>query len=104
MRVELQKQIELARWLILKTAGNSGYLGATETMIAAVLDGEVALSKQQLRTEIDYLENRKLVTTKRDEVKPWRIFLSRHGRDIVDYQVDCEPGIARPKLPPDLAI
>ena len=95
-----QQETELTRWLILRTAQNGGHQGATETIIAAVLGGEVPVSQKTLRDEIDYLEKRKLIESERFELKPWRITLTRHGRDLVDYQVECEPGIARPKLPP----
>ncbi len=43
-----------------------------------------------------YLESRKLIAVVRSEIDPWRATLTRHGYDVADYQVDCEPGIRRP--------
>ena len=33
----------------------------------------------------------------RHEGAPWTARLTRHGRDFVEYTIDAEPGIARPK-------
>ena len=101
MTPEQQKAIELARWLILKTAQNSGHIGATETMMMAVIQDEISVTRQSLRNEIIYLQKRKLLEVVKDEVKPWRVTLTRAGQDLVEYQISCDPGIARPKLPPE---
>jgi len=37
------------------------------------------------------------VILKRHEGAPWTAELTRHGVDVVEYTVECEPGIARPK-------
>lgn len=98
-----QKNMEVVRWLILKTAGAAGYTGATETMLEGVVQDEAAATRKTIRDEVFYLQKRGLVDVKKHDVKPWVVTLTRHGRDVVDYMVDCEPGIARPKIPADWA-
>ena len=86
-----------ARWSILRTLHVGGHLGATEEMIHAVLTGEfIGVTRQWIRQQLDYLQSRKLVSVERSEIAPWRAKLERHGYDIVDYQVECLPGIQRP--------
>lgn len=92
-----QTKVEGARWIILLTAKVGGHVGATEDMILPVLRSKwLEVSAKFLRDEIDYLESRKLIETERPPVRAWRVKLTRHGRDVVDYVVDCEPGIDRP--------
>ncbi len=88
----------LVRWSILQTLQVGGHLGATEPMIQAVFqDLFPRLSGQRMiRDQLSYLEGRKLVSIERSEIKPWRAKLTRHGIDLVEYTIDCEPGIARP--------
>ena len=51
---------------------------------------------ETLRDELDYLEKRKLIEIERSQIEPWRATLTRYGKDLVEYRVDCEAGIARP--------
>ena len=92
-----QARKEAGRWIILQTTGLGTHIGVTEEMIMPVLRSSwLGASREFLRTQIDYLESRKLVETERPAFKPWRVKLTRHGHDIVDYVKDCEPGIDRP--------
>ena len=85
------------RWDIIRTLRVGGHLGATERMIKDVLiAGYIEVSDHFIRDQITYLEKRKLIDVSRSEIEPWRLTLTRHGYDIADYQVDCEPGIHRP--------
>ncbi len=91
------QQIAGLRWTVLRTVMVGGYLGATDAMCLNVARAEyLGVTSQDVRNEIDYLEARKLVTTERSEIAPWRVKLTRYGRDVVDYQADVEPGIDRP--------
>ena len=91
------RQIAGLRWAILRTVMVGGYLGATDAMAVNVARAEyLGVTTQDVRNELDYLESRKLVTLERSEIEPWRVKLTRYGRDVVDYQVDVEPGIDRP--------
>lgn len=91
--------IEGLRWTLLRTLMVGGHLGATDKMCLDVARAEyLGVTLDRVRTEMDYLEERKLIAIERSEIRPWRAKLSRHGRDVVDYQVEVEPGIARPPL------
>ena len=50
----------------------------------------------ELRRELDYLHGRELVRVDKQPSGKWRAELTRHGVDVAEYTVDCEPGIARP--------
>lgn len=50
----------------------------------------------ELRRELDYLDDRKLVTVDRQPHGAWFADLTRHGVDVAEYTVECDPGIARP--------
>ena len=92
---ELAKK-ENGRWVILIAVGAGGHLGATEDMILAALRPSwLDVHRGWVRDELTYLETRRLVEIERHPIKPWRVTLTRHGYDIVDYTVDCEPGIER---------
>lgn len=92
-----QAHIAGLRWTILRTLSIGGHIGATDTMCLDVARAEyIGVAMQRIRLEIDYLESRKLIEVERSEVRAWRAKLTRHGRDLVDYEVDVEPGITRP--------
>ena len=92
-----QARKESARWIILQTTGVGGHIGVTEDMVLPVLRSSwLGVSREFMRTQIDYLESRGLVATTRPPLKAWRVKLTRHGHDVVDYVKDCEPGIDRP--------
>ena len=50
----------------------------------------------EIRRELDYLADRELVEISRPQSGNWHADLTRHGVDITEYTVDCDPGIARP--------
>lgn len=85
------------RWSLLRTIHVGGHIGATETMCREVAAAEfLAVTRDDVRDQLDYLERRKLVTLSRHEIDPWRAQLTRYGTDLVEYQVECDPGIRRP--------
>lgn len=88
---------EAMRWALLLTLNNSRPLGAHEALILSTIQGVFPDATQhELRRELDYLGDRSLVTLKIDPSGPWSADLTRLGVDIVEYTVDCQPGIARP--------
>ena len=92
-----QVRTESARWLILQATGLGGHIGVTEDMILPALRAAwLGASREFLRNQLEYLEQRKLVTTERPPLRSWRVRLTRHGHDIVDYTSEVEPGIDRP--------
>jgi hypothetical protein len=50
----------------------------------------------EVRRELDYLGDRKLVDLRKEPSGRWWGSLTRDGVDIAEYTVDCDPGIARP--------
>jgi len=91
---------EFSRWIILLTLNNSRPIGNTDRNILAVVRSEFAdFTLDELRREIDYLKDRRLVEVKMPVVssEPWRCDLTRHGTDLAEYTIPCDPGIARPE-------
>ena len=94
------KHLPSARWEILRTLGIGGHVGATDVMILSVVSAAFLTSdRTDVRNELVYLEDRKLVKLECHEFHPWRAVLTRYGRDIVDYTVECRAGIHRPPNP-----
>lgn len=89
---------EHIRWLAL-VAINAGRPGAVAEglILSAIQAVPVQCTALELRRELDYLEDRRLVELKRLEGAPWTAQLTRHGVDFVEYTIEAEPGIARPK-------
>ena len=87
------------RWLILLTLNHARPLGGQDKMVLQVAQAEYAdATLNELRRELDYLHRRELITLRRPpDGGPWYAELSRHGVDVAEYTVDCEPGIARPE-------
>ncbi len=90
---------EHLRWLILLTLDKARPLGATEGLILSVVAAVPhPVTLVELRRELSYLEDRKLVQIHgRDAAPQWHAQLTRAGVDVVEYTVDVEPGIARPR-------
>ena len=85
------------RWLILKTLEAASWTGTSESIVRSAVEPLVPdITFNEIREELDYLEGRELVTTERNR-SVWHAKISRYGIDIVEYTVDCHPGIARPK-------
>lgn len=89
---------ESIRWYTL-IAVNSGRPEpvAEPLVLSAIQSIPIQCTALELRRELDYLEARKLVHLKRHEGAPWTAGLTRYGVDVVDYTIECDPGIARPK-------
>jgi len=89
---------ENLRWYILLTLNSARPLGTSEAVILSTIQGIVPdCTIRELRNELDYLEHRELVTIKGKQGPSWHGDLTRIGIDLVEYTVDCEPGIARPE-------
>ena len=88
---------ESLRWLILLTLNNARPMGDQEGPILSVAQSVYPDATQlEVRRELDYLHGRELVQLVKSPSGPWHAELSRHGVDVAEYTVDCEPGIARP--------
>lgn len=88
---------ESLRWLVLLTLNNARPIGAGEGPILSVAQSEYPdATALEMRRELDYLADRRLVWLKKLPAGKWLAELTRHGVDVAEYTVDCEPGIARP--------
>lgn len=88
---------ESLRWLILLTLNNARPMGAQEGPILSVAQSVYPdATALELRRELNYLDERALVKVAQAPSGPWHAELTRHGVDVAEYTVDCEPGIARP--------
>ena len=88
---------EAIRWLILLTLNNARPVGAFESLVLSVAQSEYPdATALELRRELDYLHGRELVRVDKQPSGKWRAELTRHGVDVAEYTIDCEPGIARP--------
>jgi len=88
---------EALRWLILLTLNNARPIGAFEGPILSVAQSEYPdATPLELRRELDYLAGRDLVKVDKQPSGRWFADLTRHGTDVAEYTIDCEPGIARP--------
>ena len=88
---------EALRWLILLTLNNARPIGAYEGLILVVAQSEYPdCTALELRREMDYLGDRKLVELKKEPGGRWHAELTFEGVDVAEYTVDVHPGIARP--------
>jgi len=92
-----QATIESARWYILLVLDAGRPIGASEDIIQRALDDSaLKLTQAELRRELDYLRDRKLIELKGEDTDHWHAELTAAGVDLVEYTVECRPGIARP--------
>jgi hypothetical protein len=95
---QIKARREHLRWLILLTLNNARPIGAYEGPILAVAQSEYPdASMLEMRRELDYLGDRDLIEVERKPDGRWHAELTRHGVDIAEYTIACEPGIARPE-------
>ena len=88
---------ENLRWYILLTLNSARPLGTSEAVIMSTIQGIVPdCTIRELRNELDYLKHRQLVEINGQQGPVWHADLTRCGIDVVEYTVECEPGIARP--------
>ncbi len=89
---------ESIRWYALLTLNNARPEGAYEEVVLTTIQGIYRdATAQELRRELDYLSDRKLIEIKREPSGRWFADVTRDGVDVVEYTVDCDPGIARPQ-------
>ncbi len=72
-------------------------LGAAESIIFDTILAIIPnFTPLELRKELDYLEDRKLLEISNKSGAKWHAELTHYGVDIVEYAVEVLPGIARP--------
>lgn len=88
---------EMMRWNIILTLNNARPIGAAEELVLSVVQAiSTDATYIEVRRELAYLEERELVKIQRQPNGHWHAELTRHGVDLAEYTVDCDPGIARP--------
>ncbi len=92
-----KRRREHIRWILLRALDNARPEGTNEIVLLMTLQGVYSdVTQQEVRRELGYLEDRRLVRTSHRHTGQWQATLERHGVDVVEYAIDCEPGIARP--------
>lgn len=92
-----KRRREHIRWILLRALDNARPNGTNEIVLLQTIQGiYVDATQQEIRRELDYLENRELVEIRERHTGTWFAELQRYGIDVVEYTVECEAGIARP--------
>lgn len=99
MKIDMDKlRREQLRWIVLLALSHAAPYGAYEEVLLATAQGMYPdATALELRRVLDYLEDRRLVTLRKEPSNRWWADLTRYGTDIVEYTVECQPGIGRPE-------
>lgn len=93
----VKQRHERIRWFLLRALHVSRPDGAyLHPLLDVVRSVYHDATEQEIKRELTYLQDRHLVELKVDPTVTWYAKLCRHGVDLVEYTIDCEPGIARP--------
>ena len=88
---------EFIRWVLLMAAEINRPTQSTLRMLHGVVQGEFPdATTLEVRRELDYLESRELLKLRKQPDGRWWADLTRVGTDLAEYNIDCQPGIARP--------
>jgi hypothetical protein len=98
LEIDMEKvRREELRWLILRSLYAAQPIGTSEVIIRNAIDPVIpGVTEMETRRSLDYLKERGLITVE-DDRPVWFAKINRHGVDLVEYTVPCDPGIARPK-------
>lgn len=99
MNIDHQKiRRESLRWLLLLALNHSRPIHAHESLLLTTARGVYPdTTDVELRRELAYLEDRKMISIDRNPSGFWTADLTALGVDIAEYTVACHPGIARPE-------
>jgi hypothetical protein len=88
---------ESMRWYILLTLNNARPVETHESLVLSTVQGIFPdATAMEVRRELDYLDDRKLVLVNKQPAGFWLCDLTHYGVDVAEYTVDVHPGIARP--------
>lgn len=94
---EQKTRREFIRWCLLRALDNARTHGAVEETLLAIIQAMYAdATRNEARRELEYLAGRDLIDLMKRPNGHWEAKISRFGTDIVEYTVDCDPGIGRP--------
>ena len=86
------------RWNIINTLNKARPHTTSEVFLVDVMRGIYhQVTALELRQQLEYLSDRKLVALVKQPSGRWFADLTRLGVDIAEYTIDCQPGIARPE-------
>lgn len=88
---------EQLRWYLLLALYNA----RPEELCEEIIQGTMRaiypdVTAMEVRQQLDYLADRELVKLRKEPAGRWWGDLTRVGVDLVEYTIECEPGIARP--------
>lgn len=90
---------EAIRWHLLDAVNTSRPYGiGTEPLLSIVQSVYPNATHNEVRINLDYLEEREMVRIKKDPLDRWFLDLTRTGIEFVEYTIDAQPGIARPVI------
>ena len=88
---------ESMRWNLLQTLNkNRPYIASEQFLLEVTQTIYPGVTPDELRRELDYLADRKLVDLDKKPSGAWFADINRYGVDVAEYTIDCLPGIARP--------
>ena len=95
----LRLRREAIRWHLLSAIDVSRPVGIyTEALLTIVQSVYPDATHQEIRRNLDYLEERQMCKIDKDPMDRWFVDLTRTGIEFVEYTIDAQPGIARPRL------
>lgn len=88
---------EIIRWVLLRALDHARPEGTNEVVLLMTIQGLYPdATQREIRRELDYLDDRRLIEIEARHTGTWRADLCGAGVDVVEYAVECGPGIARP--------
>ncbi|HFG8719844.1 TPA: hypothetical protein ACGH7G_001437 [Salmonella enterica subsp. enterica serovar Hvittingfoss] len=88
---------ESLRWSLLVALNKSRPYTTSEQLLFDIARSiYVDATKLEVRQELDYLSDRRLIEITKQPSGMWFADLTRTGIDLVEYTIPCDPGIARP--------
>ncbi|UOO82805.1 hypothetical protein LVJ83_04895 [Uruburuella testudinis] len=98
MELVAKSRREGMRWNIINTLNLARPHTTAETFLLDVMNAIYPQTTAlELRQQLDYLADRKLVDINKQPHGLWFADLTSLGVDIAEYTVACRPGIARPE-------
>lgn len=85
------------RWHILNALHKAAPYTSSEVFLLDIMRGIYPdATALEVRKHLDYLDDRDLIDLVKEPSGTWFADIDRYGTDIVEYSVECDPGIARP--------